>query len=80
MTPRCTACGADWGQGAFTPGCEQCGGSAMQAPCLICGGRCGALWERSVDDSQDANLAHWHGNCRLPKEERDRELRKRSSR
>ena len=76
----CTACGADWAAAKFTPGCEQCGGSPMQTPCLICGGRCGSMWDRSVGDSQDMNVAHWHGICRLPREEQQRELRKRSAR
>jgi hypothetical protein len=67
--PSCTNCGADWSQGKWTEGCPQCGGFAMQTPCLLCGGRCGGIWYRSVHDSQDSNLAHWGGGCKLPMEE-----------
>lgn len=65
----CASCGADWSQGHFSPGCQQCGGGALETPCLICGGRCGALWQRAVADSRDDNVAHWFGCCALPEEE-----------
>jgi hypothetical protein len=41
----------------------------MERPCLVCGGRCGARWQRALFDSQDENLAHWYGRCALPEEE-----------
>lgn len=65
----CTDCGTDWSQGNFSPGCTQCGGGALATPCPICGGRCGARWQRALFDSQDENLAHWYGRCALPEEE-----------
>ncbi len=74
----CTNCGADWTKGRFTQNCPQCGGFAMEAPCLVCGGRCGAVSYRSVHDSQDANLAHWAGACRLPLEEQRELIRKKA--
>lgn len=62
----CCTCGADWKAGAFGPDCPECGGGALERPCMRCGGRCGAVWRRAVMDSQDEGLAHWVGSCRLP--------------
>lgn len=60
---NCTACGINWSAGKFTPGCEECGGGALQHACLVCSGTCGAMWSRAVLDSQDAHEAHWVGRC-----------------
>jgi hypothetical protein len=65
----CTTCGTVWSAGKFTPESKECGGGAMEAPCLVCGGRCGAVWLRAVSDSQSEHLGHWAGRCRLPVEE-----------
>jgi len=65
----CTNCGADWSAGRWTPDCPQCGGFAMELPCPMCGGKCGAIYPRAVHDSQDANLAHWAGRCLLPSDQ-----------
>jgi len=63
----CTSCGANWAEGIFTSGCQECGGGALDIACLQCGGRCGARWHRAVMDSQDEKDAHWVGECKLPK-------------
>lgn len=65
----CVSCGANWSEGKFSPGCPECGGGALDAPCLICGGRCGSRWQRAVQDSNDSRLAHFHGQCGLPQAE-----------
>jgi hypothetical protein len=62
----CTNCGANWSAGQSKPECPQCGGFAMELPCPMCGGKCGAIYQRAVHDSQDSNLAHWAGRCLLP--------------
>jgi hypothetical protein len=61
----CPSCGADWAAGEVQPECPCCGGFAMRRPCPVCGGRCGAIWERAVVDSMDEGEAHWVGSCRL---------------
>ena len=43
------SCGSVWCDGAVGEDCAECGGHAMQRPCLICEGLCGRLWARSVD-------------------------------
>ena len=62
----CNTCGAQWSAGAYSPHCDECGGSAMERPCLYCGGKCGAVMLRAVSDSNDSGLAHWAGRCHLP--------------
>jgi hypothetical protein len=69
----CTHCGANWSLGQFTEDCPQCGGGAMDIPCLLCGGACGERWQRAVMDSQDADVAHWYGHCRAKSAEAERE-------
>jgi len=68
VTWACTSCGADWSGGDFTPRCDECGGGAMQRSCLLCDGRCGAVYERAPLDSVDFHMAHWIGACLLSKE------------
>ena len=72
ITARCTSCGADWTEGHWTAGCEECGGGALDRPCLLCGGRCGNTWRRAVLDSNDSRCGHWAGACGLPEEEQER--------
>ena len=62
---RCLTCGANWSQGEWTKGCEECGGGALEIRCIICGGRCGSTWRKSVMDTNDFGMNHWHGDCRL---------------
>lgn len=44
----------------------------MTIPCMICGGACGAVYERAVMDSNDRGVAHWIGGCKFPREEHER--------
>jgi hypothetical protein len=68
-TPRssahCTSCGAHWGAGRWSDGCEECGGGGMSRNCPICQGRCGTTVRRAVIDSNDERCAHWIGACGL---------------
>ena len=66
----CRLCGSDWERGEFVEACELCGGGAMDRACLFCGARCGSRWSRAVLDSQDFGVAHWHGPCALPSDEK----------
>lgn len=65
MPPKhhCATCAAEWTAGAFTGGCAECGGGAMERDCPVCGGQCGSRWQRAVIDSHDRHEAHWIGNC-----------------
>jgi hypothetical protein len=49
--------------------CLECDGGALDHDCFICQGRCGARWQRSIDDSWFYGLACLSGNCNLPDEE-----------
>ena len=69
---RCLSCGASWSAGQWTDGCEECGGGALEIPCLLCGGRCGSTWRKAVMDSNDFGMNHWCGQCLLPKDEQKR--------
>ncbi len=65
----CTTCGSNWCAGEYQVSCNECGGGALERPCIVCGGKCGAVLTRMVMDSQDAGEAHWIGSCKLPKAE-----------
>ena len=49
----CASCGADWGAGGWSDGCEECGGGAMSRNCPLCQGGCGTIVQRAVIDSND---------------------------
>lgn len=59
----CGSCGADWGLGKVTDGCNECGGFALVRTCPICGGGCISVWKRAIADSNDSGEAHWVGSC-----------------
>jgi hypothetical protein len=61
----CSLCGVDWAGGAFSPGCGECDGGAMERPCLVCAGRCGVMARRAVHDSQDQQMGVWLMRCAL---------------
>src|SRR5437762_939166 len=65
MTATCATCGADWENGRFTPDCRECGGGSMERSCIVCRGRCNAVFRRAVDDSHEAHVGHWVGTCAL---------------
>ena len=50
----CTSCGAGWSAGAYSDGCDECGGGAMERDCFVCGGKCGSKFVRAPLDSQDS--------------------------
>jgi hypothetical protein len=52
-TAACATCRAIWSEGHFTDACQECGGGAMERPCYICDGRCGAVMLRAVSDSNE---------------------------
>lgn len=62
---KCLNCEANWSRGEFTEDCEMCGGGALERPCPMCDGRCGARWQRAILDSYDFGVAHWVGQCLL---------------
>jgi O-acetyl-ADP-ribose deacetylase (regulator of RNase III) len=66
----CTSCDAAWSDGQHTPECPECGGGAMERPCVWCDGACGSTWTRAPLDSQDAHLAHWNGTCTASDEQK----------
>jgi hypothetical protein len=47
----------------------------MQRDCSLCGGQCGAVFERAVVDSWDHAQAHWIGAGRLPEADKNRLLK-----
>jgi len=79
MEWSCTSCGANWSTGAFGDSCEECGGGAMERPCIVCGGRCGEISTRAPIDSNDAKVAHWLCRCALPAAEQQSIMRKQVS-
>ena len=68
----CFICGCIWSRGDYTEDCLACGGAAMQRPCCICDGVCGAIWHRQAELSRSHGEAHWDGKCLLPAEEQER--------
>lgn len=66
---KCHSCGAIWSDGEYKEDCQECGGGSLEILCLICGGRCGSMWNRSILDSHDSGIGHWHGRCSLPPED-----------
>jgi hypothetical protein len=62
---QCYSCGSNWAAGNYTDGCEECGGGAMEHPCLACGGKCGNIWKKMLVDTHDSGQAHWLGACGL---------------
>lgn len=61
--PECRSCNADWTSGAWTWGCQECGGGSLQLACTRCMGRCGAVWSR---DWSHQGEAEWYGTCHQP--------------
>lgn len=63
------SCWAIWSKGEYEEDCQECGAGSLEIMCLIYGGRCGSLWNRSILDSHDSGIGHWHGRCSLPPED-----------
>lgn len=63
--PECPQCGALWYANESKQDCRTCGGYSMLRPCPMCGGQCGAIWDRAYQDSIDSGEAVWVGHCQL---------------
>jgi len=61
--PICGTCGCDWAVGDWSTDCAECGGGAMARACPVCGGKCGAQFQRAVADSHNDGAACWVGEC-----------------
>ncbi|KAK4874719.1 hypothetical protein RN001_014079 [Aquatica leii] len=44
----CFTCGVSWVEDHVSLDCSECGGYALERPCLICDGSCGAVWKRDL--------------------------------
>gem|GEM_PF-5937652 len=67
MQHSCYRCAANWSAGAFTEGCRECDGAALQKPCPLCEGECSVPWARAIDDSHEYGRGCWvqTGPCGL---------------
>lgn len=61
----CFTCGVNWNEEHVSLDCAECGGYAMQRPCLRCNGSCGQVWSRDIAASHNLQRAEWLGECRL---------------
>ncbi|WP_133487720.1 hypothetical protein [Aliiroseovarius marinus] len=68
VTHYCPECGSNWSANEAGTDCETCGGYALFRPCSVCGGACGAIWERAVLDSIDAREPVFVGSCKQSQE------------
>ncbi|XP_076325859.1 uncharacterized protein LOC143233474 [Tachypleus tridentatus] len=59
----CFSCGVNWADSHVSLDCFECGGYAMQRPCLVCDGKCKSVWSRNVTASHDSRQAKWEGRC-----------------
>lgn len=61
---QCEECGSNWSANEIGSSCRTCGGYALFRPCPVCGGKCGAIWERAVIDSNDSQEPVFLGACK----------------
>lgn len=61
----CFTCGVSWYEDHVSLDCTECGGYAMQRPCLRCEGRCNGVWTRDLAASHEQRCAKWEGQCQL---------------
>ncbi|XP_077559711.1 uncharacterized protein LOC144174745 [Haemaphysalis longicornis] len=61
----CFTCGVNWSEEHISLDCAECGGYAMQRPCLLCNGSCGQVWSRDLAASHNLQRAEWLGECLL---------------
>ncbi len=55
----CSLCGANWAEGRYTEGCEECDGGALLRPCGDCDGTRGVVLLRFVAASKQVGKARW---------------------
>ncbi|XP_077559710.1 protein pinocchio-like [Haemaphysalis longicornis] len=60
----CFTCGVSWCEGHVSLDCFECGGYAMQRPCVHCDGHCGGVWKRDLAASHKLQHAQWFGVCK----------------
>ncbi|XP_045478124.1 protein pinocchio isoform X2 [Harmonia axyridis] len=63
----CFTCGVSWNDSHVSLDCSECGGYALDRPCLECEGKCGAMWKRDLSLSHSSGKARWQGECALSK-------------
>lgn len=44
----CFTCGVSWADSHVSLDCSECGGYAMERPCIKCEGECGQRWRRDL--------------------------------
>ncbi|XP_019876347.1 protein pinocchio isoform X2 [Aethina tumida] len=59
----CFTCGVSWTDKHVSLDCSECGGYAVERPCLACDGSCGSMWKRDYNQSHASGKAHWIGDC-----------------
>ncbi|XP_044759392.1 protein pinocchio isoform X2 [Coccinella septempunctata] len=59
----CFTCGVSWNDSHVSLDCSECGGYALDRPCLECEGKCGATWKRDLSLSHSSGKARWQGEC-----------------
>ncbi|KAF5290827.1 hypothetical protein FQA39_LY14589 [Lamprigera yunnana] len=59
----CFTCGVSWAEDHVSLDCSECGGYALERPCLVCDGSCGSMWKRDLTKSHSSNKAQWEGEC-----------------
>ncbi|CAH0563992.1 unnamed protein product [Brassicogethes aeneus] len=59
----CFTCGVSWTDKHVSLDCSECGGYALDRPCMACDGTCGASWKRDFTQSHSCGKARWTGEC-----------------
>ncbi|KAJ8915125.1 hypothetical protein NQ315_000377 [Exocentrus adspersus] len=76
----CFTCGVSWADSHVSLDCSECGGYALDRPCPVCDGACGATWKRDLSMSHASSRAHWTGECaRSPLKETQQQTAKNSA-
>lgn len=70
----CFSCGVSWYEDHVSLDCSECGGYAMQRPCLKCDGQCDSIWRRDLAASHDTHKAQWEGECKLNSNDKQKVL------
>lgn len=60
----CFTCGVSWYQDHASLDCAECGGYALNRPCLHCNGSCEGVWSRDLAASHKLRRAQWLGECK----------------
>lgn len=60
----CFTCGVSWYEDHASLDCAECGGYALNRPCLHCNGSCDEVWSRDLAASHKLRRAQWQGECK----------------